>query len=67
MAKDILRNSPIGVRLTKDCLNMSIDAPSLDAVIAMEDRQQILISATGDMREGVSAFLEKREAHYQDD
>ena len=67
MAKDILRNSPIGVRLTKDCLNMSIDAPSLDAVIAMEDRQQVLISATGDMREGVSAFLEKREAHYQDD
>lgn len=67
MAKDILRNSPIGVRLTKDCLNMSIDAPSLDAVIAIEDRQQILISATGDMREGVSAFLEKREAHYQDD
>ena len=67
MAKDILRNSPIGVRLTKDCLNMSIDAPSLDAVVAMEDRQQILISATGDMREGVSAFLEKREAHYQDD
>ncbi len=67
MAKDILRNSPIGVRLTKDCLNMSIDAPSLDAVIGMEDRQQILISATGDMREGVSAFLEKREAHYQDD
>ena len=67
MAKDILRNSPIGVRLTKDCLNMSIDAPSLDAVIAMEDRQQILISATGDMREGVSAFLEKREANYQDD
>ena len=67
MAKDILRNSPIGVRLTKDCLNMSIDAPSLDAVIAIEDRQQILISATGDMREGVSAFLEKREANYQDD
>ncbi len=67
MAKDILRNSPIGVRLTKDCLNMSIDAPSLDAVIAMEDRQQILISATGDMREGVSAFLEKRKAHYHDD
>ena len=67
MAKDILRNSPIGVRLTKDCLNMSIDAPSLDAVIAMEDRQQILISATGDMREGVSAFLEKREPEYRDD
>lgn len=66
MASDILRNSPMGVRLTKDCLNMSIDAPSLDAVIAMEDRQQILASATGDMREGVAAFLEKREPQYRD-
>ena len=41
MANEILANSPIGVRLTKDCLNMSIDAPSLDSVVAMEDRQQI--------------------------
>ena len=60
MANEILANSPIGVRLTKDCLNMSIDAPSLDSVVAMEDRQQILISQTQDMREGVGAFLEKR-------
>ena len=60
MANEILANSPIGVRLTKDCLNMSIDAPSLDSVEAMEDRQQILISQTQDLREGVCAFLEKR-------
>lgn len=66
MAEDILRNSPLGVRLTKDCLNMSIDAPSLDAVIAMEDRQQILVSQTGDMREGVQAFMEKRAPDYKD-
>jgi hypothetical protein len=32
----------------------------------MEDRQQILTSTTGDMREGVSAFLEKRPAVYKD-
>ncbi|MCB1693170.1 MAG: enoyl-CoA hydratase/isomerase family protein [Pseudomonadales bacterium] len=66
MASDILRNSPLGVRLTKDCLNMSIDAPSLDAVIAMEDRQQILVAQTGDMREGVAAFMEKRPPSYKD-
>ena len=66
MADAILRNSPLGVRLTKDCLNMSVDAPSLDAVIAMEDRQQILVSQTGDMREGVAAFLEKRPPNYKD-
>jgi enoyl-CoA hydratase len=66
IALEILGNSPIGVRLTKECLNMSVDAGSLEAVIAMEDRQQILVSTTGDMREGVSAFLEKRSPGYQD-
>ena len=67
MAQNILRNSPLGVRLTKECLNMSVDAGSLEAVIAMEDRQQILLAQTGDMREGVSAFLEKRAPDYKDE
>jgi enoyl-CoA hydratase len=66
MAHEILANSPVGVRLTKECLNMSVDAGGLEAVIAMEDRQQILTAQTGDMREGVSAFLGKRPAHYRD-
>ena len=66
MAQEILGNSPVGVRLTKECLNMSIDAGSLESVIAMEDRQQILVSQTGDMREGIGAFLEKRKAEYHD-
>ncbi len=66
IAQEILGNSPVGVRLTKECLNMSVDAGSLEAVIAMEDRQQILTSTTGDMREGVAAFLEKRPPEYQD-
>jgi enoyl-CoA hydratase len=54
------------VRLTKECLNMSVDAGGLEAVIAMEDRQQILTAQTGDMREGVAAFLEKRPAAFED-
>ena len=29
--------SPLGLRLTKECLKMSLDAPSLEAAIAMED------------------------------
>jgi enoyl-CoA hydratase/carnithine racemase len=66
LAEEILGNSPVGVRLTKECLNMSIDAGSLESVIAMEDRQQILVSTTGDMREGVTAFMEKRPPEYKD-
>ena len=34
--------SPLGLRLTKECLNASLDAGSLEQVIAMEDRNQIL-------------------------
>jgi enoyl-CoA hydratase len=66
MAQEILGNSPVGVRLTKECLNFSVDAGGLESVIAMEDRQQILVAQTGDMREGVAAFLEKRTPQYRD-
>ena len=66
MARKILRNSPLGVRLTKECLRYSVDAPSLEAAIAMEDRNQILTTRTRDVREGIAAFLEKREPKYED-
>jgi enoyl-CoA hydratase/carnithine racemase len=66
MARKILRNSPLGVRLTKECLRYSVDAPSLDAAIAMEDRNQILTTRTKDVREGIAAFLEKRAPKYED-
>ena len=66
MADDMLRNSPIGLRLTKECLNASLDAGSLEQVIAMEDRNQILAARSGDFREGVAAFLEKRPPDFRD-
>ena len=66
MVDAILANSPLGVRLTKEALNMNIDAQSLEAAIALEDRQQILCAQTDDMREGIGAFLEKRDPTYQD-
>ncbi|MGH7820813.1 MAG: hypothetical protein ACREQ9_13675 [Candidatus Binatia bacterium] len=56
----------LGFRLTKECLNMSIDAGSLEQAIAMEDRNQILCAQTRDVREGIAAFLEKRPAKYED-
>ena len=66
LAADILRNSPLGVRLTKECLNMAIDAGSLEQAIAMEDRNQILCTRSDDFGEGVRAFLEKRPAKFRD-
>ena len=63
---EMLTTSPLGLRMTKECLNMSVDAGSLEAAIAMEDRNQILCAQTGDFSEGVRAFLEKRRPAYQD-
>jgi len=63
---EMLTTSPLGLRMTKECLNMSVDAGSLEAAVAMEDRNQILCAQTGDFNEGVRAFLEKRRPAYQD-
>jgi enoyl-CoA hydratase/carnithine racemase len=64
LVEAMLEASPLGLRLTKECLTMSVDAGSLDAANAMQDRNQILCAQTSDFREGVSAFLEKRKPGY---
>ena len=66
MAERMLRNSPVALRLTKECLKVNVDAGSLDAAIAMEDRNQVLTAGTRDFREGISAFLEKRTPRFED-
>jgi len=65
LAGEMLRNTPLGLRLTKECLNMSLDAGSLEQVIAMEDRNQILCARGEDFAEGIRAFLEKRPARFR--
>jgi enoyl-CoA hydratase/carnithine racemase len=60
----MLTASPLGLRLSKECLNMSVDAGSLEAAIAMEDRNQVLCSRSEDFAEGIRAFLEKRKPVY---
>jgi len=67
LATRMLRNSPLGLKLTKECLKHALDAGSLEQVIAMEDRNQILAARSSDFREGVAAFLGKREARFTDE
>jgi enoyl-CoA hydratase/carnithine racemase len=54
----------MGLRLTKEGLNMAVDAASLEAAMAIENRNQVLCSKTSDAREGMQAFLEKRAPEY---
>lgn len=66
LAEEMLMLSPLGLRLTKEGATMTADADSLEAAVAIEDRQQILCATGGDFREGITAFLEKRKPDYQD-
>ncbi len=61
---EMLHASPMGLRLTKEGLNLGIDAGSLEAAMAVENRNQLLCARHPDAREGMRAFLEKRKPRY---
>jgi enoyl-CoA hydratase/carnithine racemase len=63
LAEDMLRMSPAGLQLTKEGLEAAQDAASLEQVLALEDRGQ-LICIKQYMQEGVAAFREKRAPNY---
>ena len=63
-ARDMLHATPLGLRLTKEALNHAIDLSSLEAVIALEDRNQSLCAQGADFAEGIAAFREKRAPRY---
>jgi enoyl-CoA hydratase len=63
-ARLMLEKGPFGLRMTKEVLNQSIDAPSLESVLYMENRTQTLAVMSGDFHEGARAFVEKRKPKY---
>jgi enoyl-CoA hydratase/carnithine racemase len=66
LIQHMLATAPFSLRLTKEALGYAVDAPSLDAAMAMEDRQQILTSQSADHREAMTAFLQKRDPEFGD-
>ncbi|MGH9032086.1 MAG: enoyl-CoA hydratase/isomerase family protein [Acidimicrobiia bacterium] len=63
-AELIRANSPFGVWMTKEVMWSNLEAGSLQAAIDLENRTQLLASHSGDMREAITAFLEKRPADF---
>ncbi|MFC0103251.1 enoyl-CoA hydratase/isomerase family protein [Sphingopyxis terrae] len=66
LAEEMLATSPWGLRLSKQALNLNVDAQSLDAAMAIEDRQQVILSATEDHKEALAAFFGKRPPAYRE-
>ena len=67
LAQEMLNNSPFGLRMTKEVLNVNVDAPSLIAALWLENRTQALCARSEDVMEAVRAtFFEKRPPVYRD-
>ena len=63
-AEQIMLNAPFGVALTKEGMWSALEIPGMQAAIDLENRQQIMASATSDHREAMQAFLERRPPNY---
>lgn len=62
LAARIAANAPLGIVFTKQALDAA--PATLDAAVAIEDRQQVLLALTADHREAVEAFLAKRPPRF---
>lgn len=60
----IAANAPFGVAMTKDVVRRNLETGSMQSAIALEARTQLLCGSSGDFREAVTAFFEKRPADF---
>ncbi|MEE9419801.1 MAG: enoyl-CoA hydratase-related protein [Desulfatiglandaceae bacterium] len=59
MARTMLNKSPMGLRLTKEVLNQNMNAPSLEAAIELENRNQSICCCTPEFMEAVVSFSDR--------
>ena len=64
LAKMMLTKSPLGLRLTKQALNLALDSPSLETIIQLESRGQVLSGSSKDVWEAFTAYMEKRDPDF---
>lgn len=60
----VLANGPVAIRLALEAVNHGLESSTEDA-LALESNLFGLLATTRDMREGMKAFLEKRNADFK--
>jgi enoyl-CoA hydratase/carnithine racemase len=60
MARQVIGNSPAGVRLSKRALQRNLEVASYRAALELENRGQALLTQGHDMPEALAAFTERR-------
>lgn len=61
LARTMLAKSPMGLRLTKEALNLNLTASSLEAAIELENRNQSMCCSTPEFFKAVQAFVKRRQ------
>ncbi|HTA09856.1 MAG TPA: enoyl-CoA hydratase/isomerase family protein [Streptosporangiaceae bacterium] len=61
----LLQAPPLSLSLTKQGMWLALEIPSFDAMVEVENRQQVLTSATEDASEAMAAYVGHRPAEYQ--
>ncbi|NVM16956.1 MAG: enoyl-CoA hydratase/isomerase family protein [Candidatus Lokiarchaeota archaeon] len=64
LAREMLSKSPLGLRMTKQALNLSLNSPSLETMIQLENRGQVLSGSSKDVLEAFNAYKEKRDPKF---
>ena len=64
LVRAIVANGPVALKLTMEAMDRGLDM-TLDEGLALEADLFGLVAATDDMKEGLTAFLEKRPAKFQ--
>ncbi len=64
LAEELLTKSPLGLRMTKEALNLSLDSPSLNNILQFENSSIVISFSSKDVNEAASAFFGKRNPKY---
>ncbi len=60
VARAMLGKSPVGLRLTKETLNLNLNAPSLEAAIELENRNQSMTATMPELIKALEKFTKGR-------
>jgi enoyl-CoA hydratase/carnithine racemase len=64
MAESLLAAPPLSLSLTKQGMWLALEIPSFDAMVELENRQQVLTSATADASEAMASYVGRRPPTY---
>jgi enoyl-CoA hydratase/carnithine racemase len=64
MVDALLQAPPLSLSLTKQGMWLALEIPSFDAMVEVENRQQVLTSATADAAEARASYTGRRPAEY---